>query len=621
MNIANELIYRIVHDKPFRRDVPLIPPGARSGIGTFSNSYLAKDHWPDSSRCHQNGKLNPNHVFEVFGEIVNKDAITIRKEMIEFVDNMRVDFKDSCGTTLTMKGTDVNRWIERMKNNDEPGDEICIYLLGRMSFLHTVVLTGDGCWTTMDTTRASSATELIQNCRIHLLYLGKNCFALIRKRPNVRQNISAQQACMQRFAINPRTNRGRQPRPLNLVTRGRGRTPPFIQRAAITPIARFPQSRAILRQRNREYRPFNVPPMLPVNTQNIPISAVLNTSISSNVMKVNSPEVAAVLSSLRSSSKDKCTQIKHPEVADVLANLLKPRPAKTPETEISTVINVASDSDDSCIEEVSNETPAMGDQGEIECGQHSKHDTNTTETNQCNTDDASYSDAVSVSQSVTQTKNLVQTCDNIQKIVSLNVTDNSIVNTVKPRTKEPGEISSGDDCDTSDTTADVMDSLDLGDPLLDETLSDYTRINKQADTSTDQSKRELNPVVPTTSANMELNDVKHEQSNADTLSNVVENDECRETPLSILNRDLQSKEIKQELIDLNDNISATKGEMYQQLVRIECKLEHNRLTEDDVSNWLLKERENLEPGITQQVTRSKPQVAKKRTHKLSKTTR
>ena len=76
---------------------------------------------------------------------------------------------------------------------------------------------------------------------------------------------------------------------------------------------------------------------------------------------------------------------------------------------------------------------------------------------------------------------------------------------------------------------------------------------------------------------------------------------------------MQSKEIKQELIYMNDNIDTTKGEMYQQLVRIECKLEHNLLTEADVSNWLLKERENLEPGTTPKVTRSKPQVAKKQT--------
>ena len=117
---------------------------------------------------------------------------------------------------------------------------------------------------------------------------------------------------------------------------------------------------------------------------------------------------------------------------------------------------------------------------------------------------------------------------------------------------------------------------------------------------------------------MEPNDVKHEKPTKDVITNSVQNDECRETPLSILNRDLQSKEIKQELIDMNDNIDTTKGEMYQQLVRIECKLEHNRLTEADVSNWLLKERENLEPGITPKVTRSKPQVAKKRTHKLSR---
>ena len=176
-----------------------------------------------------------------------------------------------------------------------------------MSFLHTIVLTGDGCWTTMDTTQASSATELIQNGRMHLLYLGKNCFALIRKRPNVRDNISVQQAHMQRFAINPRTNRGRQPRPLNLVTCCRGRASPLIQRAAITPIARIPQTRQPIHQRNCEYRPFNVPPMLPVNTEYTPISAVLNTSISAYVMKVNSPEVAAVLSGLRSSAKDRCT--------------------------------------------------------------------------------------------------------------------------------------------------------------------------------------------------------------------------------------------------------------------------------------------------------------------------
>ena len=606
MNIANELIYRIVHDKPFRRDVPLIPPGTRSGIGTFSNSYLAKDHWPDSSRCHQNGKLNPNHIFEVFGEIVNKDAITIRKEMIEFVDNMRVDFRDSCGTTLTMKGTDVNRWIERMKNNDEPGDEICIYLLGRMSFLHTVVLTGDGCWTTMDTTRASSATELIQNCRIHLLYLGKNCFALIRKRPNVRQNISVQQACMQRFAINPRTNRGRQPRPLNLVTRGRGRTPLPIQRAAITPIARIPQTRLTLRQRNREYRPFNVPPMLPVNTEHTPISAVLNTSISTNVMKVNSPEVAAVLSGLRSSSKDKCTQIKHPEVADLLEKLLKPRPAKTPETEAGMVINV-NDSDDSCIEEVSSETPALNNHVESDNVQQNKADMNISESKQIdNIDDVPSSDAESVSPAGTQTENCLQSCDNTQITTPVYVKDTSI-DAAKMSVKEPGEISSGDDCDTSDTTADVMDSLDLGDPLLDETLADYTKIKLPVDRNTNRSKSEQDPVVSATSANMEPNGDKQEQPITDAISNSVQNDECRETPLSILNRDLQSKEIKQELIDQNDNISTTKGEMYQQLVRIECKLEHNRLTEADVSNWLLKERENLEPGITQKIKASSGQ--------------
>ena len=100
-------------------------------------------------------------------------------------------------------------------------------------------------------------------------------------------------------------------------------------------------------------------------------------------------------------------------------------------------------------------------------------------------------------------------------------------------------------------------------------------------------------------------------------ANIAQEDVCKETPMSIMNHDLQSKEIKQELINMNDDIDNTKREMYQQLVRIECKLEHDRLTESDLTNWLLKERENLEPcriPSPSNKKRSKPQVAKKRTH-------
>ena len=361
---------------------------------------------------------------------------------------------------------------------------------------------------------------------------------------------------MQRFAINPRTNRGRQPRPLNLVTCGRGRTPSLIQRAAITPIARIPQIRQTILQPNREYRPFNVPPMLPVNTEHILISAVLNTSISTNVMKVNSPEVAAVLSGLRSSSKDRCTQIKHPEVADLLQKLLKLRPAKTPETGAGVVINMISDSDESCIEEVSREIPVYNNPVESD-----KVNMDTSKPKSDNiADDVTGSDPKGYLPTGTHTVNSPQSPDlnnsmendsihgdtlesNIENDVTNTQTttpvrlNNTITNSDAAKTalKEPGKITSGDDCDTSDTTADLMDSLDLSDPLLDETLANHNKTNQLYDNNMHRSKGEQEPSVSTTSINIEPNVVKREQQATDLITDNTQENECRETPLSILN--------------------------------------------------------------------------------------
>ena len=232
--------------------------------------------------------------------------------------------------------------------------------------------------------------------------------------------------------------------------------------------------------------------MLPVHTEYTPISAVLNTSISANVMKVNSPEVAAVLSGLCSSSKDKCTQIKHPEVADLLQKLLKPQPAKTSETETDMVINMISDSDDSCIEEVSSETPVHNNPVEIDKETRNETDMNIAKPKSDNiTNDVTGSDAECDSPTGTYTENCPQSLDlnnsmengsvhrdALESNIEIDVTNTKTTTPVhlkdttadldasKTALKEPGEIASEDNCDTPDTTADVMDSLDLS-TLLD----------------------------------------------------------------------------------------------------------------------------------------------------------
>ena len=82
-NMAHELMYHLIHEKPFKRTVPSIPKGTRSGLTNFT-TYLSKKYWIDKTRCYLNGRLNCDQLFELFRAYSGKPASEVRQDMINY---------------------------------------------------------------------------------------------------------------------------------------------------------------------------------------------------------------------------------------------------------------------------------------------------------------------------------------------------------------------------------------------------------------------------------------------------------------------------------------------------------------------------------------------------------
>ena len=139
-------MYRLIHEKPFKRSVPSIPKGTRSGLTNYT-TYLSKAYWIDTTRCYLNGQLNCDLLFELFGAYSGKSASEVRRDMINYAKTMKDDVMNSCHIGMRLKGfRSLNDWIDIMERESTPGDEFCLYLLGKTYFRHLFVMTGENVW-------------------------------------------------------------------------------------------------------------------------------------------------------------------------------------------------------------------------------------------------------------------------------------------------------------------------------------------------------------------------------------------------------------------------------------------------------------------------------------------
>ena len=171
--MASELMFRIIHEKPFSNCVVSILEVSALTQQEFNLTSHAKDYNLDLSRTYKNGILNGNLLFELFGEFSSEPSDKVRRCMINSVKNDVDEFNSCCRTALQLKGVSGERWIQTMENTNTAGDELCLFLLGRIYFRHSTVLTKYSMWSTIDTALRVSDPQLISWSSIKLVLYGQ----------------------------------------------------------------------------------------------------------------------------------------------------------------------------------------------------------------------------------------------------------------------------------------------------------------------------------------------------------------------------------------------------------------------------------------------------------------
>ena len=178
--MASELMFRIIHEKPFNNAIVSVLESSTMTISEFNTTEHSKDFYVDDSRTYINGERNPNLIFEQFGAFSAETANTARSCMINSIENDMHEFKTSCKMALQLKQISREEWLDRMKLQDTPGDELCLFVLGRLYFCHSAVVNKYNVWCTVDTSMRITEQKLLDWSSIRLLYLGNSCYGILR---------------------------------------------------------------------------------------------------------------------------------------------------------------------------------------------------------------------------------------------------------------------------------------------------------------------------------------------------------------------------------------------------------------------------------------------------------
>ena len=121
-------------------------------------------------------------MFEIFVDFSNESASTVRDNLMGWIyDNYRA-VGEWTHVTLAHKDITLPGWIENIRKDTTPGDDMCLYLLARMYNKHVYVDNKLFYWcTAIHKIMSEVDLELIQDCEIELVFIQPWVFGEVTK--------------------------------------------------------------------------------------------------------------------------------------------------------------------------------------------------------------------------------------------------------------------------------------------------------------------------------------------------------------------------------------------------------------------------------------------------------
>ena len=181
-SILSEL-YTAISPIAYSDYINYIVPRDGMSLSDFQCSKLSKDYWVNTRCCFDQGVVNEDMLFELFGRFSQDDTITVRANMIREVKSYKEWYKQVAFILNIMKSDSNDSWLNIMKYEGIKGDEISLHALARIYNQHIVVHTKGCLWTMVKLDENITKDRLSEVCDIHLLYMGSYVFAELKRKP------------------------------------------------------------------------------------------------------------------------------------------------------------------------------------------------------------------------------------------------------------------------------------------------------------------------------------------------------------------------------------------------------------------------------------------------------
>ena len=163
--------------------VPFISECDALGLDTFKSSKLAQIFAVDTSHVYKNGRVNPSHLFEIFGSFSGHDAVEVCEILLEHIARYLKFHVERSMVCLEMQNTVFLDWVKWLTDGRMYCDELGLLFLSAWYCRRVLVVTSNKLWSTIEHSAPLNLLELLNECSVKLVYLGQLHFGELKPHP------------------------------------------------------------------------------------------------------------------------------------------------------------------------------------------------------------------------------------------------------------------------------------------------------------------------------------------------------------------------------------------------------------------------------------------------------
>ena len=157
---------------------------------TYKNSRWANYFTVDSSSVVKNGRGNPNHVFDTFGRFSGHTGTEVRIKLLANIGENLAFYEKRSAVCLQMRSMNFEEWVHAIANETVYCDELGLMGLCFMYHRHSVMLTQNKLWSTVQADQPLNLLDLLNVCSVRLIYLGNLRFGVLTWRPRLPKKVA-----------------------------------------------------------------------------------------------------------------------------------------------------------------------------------------------------------------------------------------------------------------------------------------------------------------------------------------------------------------------------------------------------------------------------------------------